>query len=469
MLNKAVLFLSFCFAFAMSFAQTSSISPYSRFGIGELHRIGTEYNYSMGGLSAPLADRYTVNPENPASYAHTFKTTFQTGIRTQRMELNNGDKSQEIGFSNLNHVLINMKMADAPWGFVVGMTPYTSTGYEVSVNRVEELEGNSADIIDSYAGDGGISKGFIGFGKKFNTIDYRYFKDALGTVTDSIRFEKHAVSLGANVAYFFGGIEESRRIDFEDVDFLDTRITATTKMHSFGVDLGIHYSGILKQEYNSKKELLKRWVLQAGVTYTPDMDWTTSYKELNETVQQFSGVDLPVDTAQIINGIGFTNIPSRLTGGVSIHHEGESRWKWMVGVDFKTQDWSRSTKIIDGLTTDLNLAASNQMSFGLQLSPKDLSEGENLFQRSSYQLGMRVEDSYLSLRNTQIRDEAFTAGISIPLVASKSASQIHFGMEIGTRGTTDEQLIEENYLNIYVGVSLSPWYRNIWFRERKYD
>ncbi|MGB1032831.1 MAG: hypothetical protein ACPGWM_09455, partial [Flavobacteriales bacterium] len=450
----------------MSFAQTTSISPYSRYGIGELHKIGTTPIYAMGGLTAPTADGFFINPANPASYSHLHQTTFQMGIRAQQLELDNGTRKQELSFSNLNHVLINMKRTNSPWGLVLGLTPYSSTGYDVIVDREAELEGNTADITDSYSGQGGINKGFIGIARKFDVIEYETFRDALGAVTDSVKFAKHTISVGANGAYFFGNIEESRRVDFEDPNFLDTRITVDTRMHSFGGDIGLQYSTILAQKFNSDKKIKSRWEMKAGLTYSPKMSWSTTYRELNETVQQFSLVDIPVDTALFVSGGGFTSIPDKISGGLAIHHTGLKGKEWSIGADIKIQDWSASTRTIEGQEFNLGLNSSTQLSVGIQFTPTTSigDDDKNIFDRGNYFVGFRDETSYLTLRDVRIKDQAVTFGANFPILASRSLTKLNFGMEIGQRGTTESLLLQENYMNFYIGVSLSPFQKNVWFR-----
>jgi hypothetical protein len=44
-------------------------------------------------------------------------------------------------------------------------------------------------------------------------------------------------------------------------------------------------------------------------------------------------------------------------------------------------------------------------------------------------------------------------------------SNINIGLEIGKRGTKYYNLVEENYINISVGLSLS----DKWFVKRKFD
>jgi len=64
-----------------------------------------------------------------------------------------------------------------------------------------------------------------------------------------------------------------------------------------------------------------------------------------------------------------------------------------------------------------------------------------------------------------------SAGLSLPMMNSQTfpPSKMNFGIEFGNRGTTEENLIEESFVNFYVGFSLTPHVINKWFVQRKYD
>ena len=53
----------------VSQAQTTSGSPYSSFGLGEIETKGTAFNAGMGDVKYALLNRSLVNVANPASYA----------------------------------------------------------------------------------------------------------------------------------------------------------------------------------------------------------------------------------------------------------------------------------------------------------------------------------------------------------------------------------------------------------------
>ena len=85
------------------------------------------------------------------------------------------------------------------------------------------------------------------------------------------------------------------------------------------------------------------------------------------------------------------------------------------------------------------------------------------YKRVVYRGGLRYENTGLVLQNKSITDFAGTFGLGLPL--GGTFSNINIGLEIGKRGTKYYNLVEENYVNISVGLSLS----DKWFVKRKYD
>jgi hypothetical protein len=57
-------------------------------------------------------------------------------------------------------------------------------------------------------------------------------------------------------------------------------------------------------------------------------------------------------------------------------------------------------------------------------------------------------------------------GLGLPL---KQASSVNLGFEFGKRGTAANNLIEENYFNLRISLSLTASGAQSWFRKRKID
>ncbi|HBK83209.1 MAG TPA: hypothetical protein DDZ41_06370, partial [Flavobacterium sp.] len=77
--------------------------------------------------------------------------------------------------------------------------------------------------------------------------------------------------------------------------------------------------------------------------------------------------------------------------------------------------------------------------------------------------GFRYQNTGIILNSKPINDYGITFGLGLP-VGGKFSS-LNFGFEYGKRGTAKNNLIEDNYFGINIGLSLN----DLWFEKRKYD
>jgi hypothetical protein len=81
----------------------------------------------------------------------------------------------------------------------------------------------------------------------------------------------------------------------------------------------------------------------------------------------------------------------------------------------------------------------------------------------TYRAGFNYENTGLIINNESINNYGITFGLGLPL--GGSFSNINVGFEYGKRGTTNSGLIEENYTNVFISLSLN----DRWFVKRKYE
>jgi hypothetical protein len=67
------------------------------------------------------------------------------------------------------------------------------------------------------------------------------------------------------------------------------------------------------------------------------------------------------------------------------------------------------------------------------------------------------------VKGQSIKDNALTFGLGMPL--GGTFSNVNIGFEFGQRGTTNADLVKENYANVSVGFS----FNDRWFQKRKFD
>ena len=130
-----------------------------------------------------------------------------------------------------------------------------------------------------------------------------------------------------------------------------------------------------------------------------------------------------------------------------------------INIDF---DILKNSKLINRFDdiTDNKFENSTKISVGGFYIPKYDSFSSYL-SRVVYRAGFRYENTGLVFNNNSINDYGMNFGLGLPVGLSK----IDLGFEFGKRGTTTNGLIEENYFNVSVGLSLS----DIWFNKRKID
>lgn len=447
-------------------AQVSSLSPYSRFALGELSPWGTTAQRSMGGITSVSADPFSVNGANPASYSFLFRTAYNLDIRATGLYIDDG--SQKVGLygGGLSSAQFGFKKQGSKWGYGLGLRPFSSSGYDLSVTTEDADVG---EVSYSYNGDGGISLAHAGLSRLIPIKGYKGLLQGDSAKQDTSTY-RHQISIGANVDYYFGKLTSIRRVNYAASGFYDTRINTSTALGSITGTLGIITTWNLGKTYKGK-ETISKTDLVIGGTYNPQRDFLARYSELNESVFTTSlGTEFVADTALYIpESDGVMTMPARLTAGASLTHTDAKSRLWILSADLHMQDWSAFATDFDFLSEVTTLQAYQQLSVGLELTPRPIFETEGAFLRSSYRFGFRMADSYITVRDHSISEWAASSGISIPITNSKSSSKFHFGMEVGSRGTTSNALIQETFVHAFAGFSFSPTRGNNWFVKRKYD
>ena len=193
-----ITFLSFCFLGQMQ-AQISTSSPYSRFGLGDLHQNIFPAFIALGGASTALGNPKSVNSNNPASYTSFPLNSFllSTGGWHQTTKMKNLTEDQVVNNNGFSHFVLGFPLSKKI-GASVGMTPFSSTGYEMNAEIVDE--NNSAHRASAnYYGDGGLSR--IYFGGAYEPLN--------------------GFSIGINASYLFGGLNRRKQLIYEDQSFFN--------------------------------------------------------------------------------------------------------------------------------------------------------------------------------------------------------------------------------------------------------
>ena len=89
------------------------------------------------------------------------------------------------------------------------------------------------------------------------------------------------------------------------------------------------------------------------------------------------------------------------------------------------------------------------------------------FSRVVYRYGAFYERGGLKIANNSINKYGISAGVLLPFKTSniQRMSGLEIGVEAGKRGTLNDNLINQNYVNLKVGFNFA----DKWFRKNLYD
>ncbi|MFM9056496.1 MAG: hypothetical protein ACKOQY_07380, partial [Bacteroidota bacterium] len=115
-----------------AFAQTNTLSPYSRFGPGQLLFSGFAWQRAMGGTAVATKQPGAFNLINPATYDGDSLKVFELGLSAERIVQQQGDIEAISTNANLEYFAIGLPFKRNRWGLAFGFVPYSGTGYSVT-------------------------------------------------------------------------------------------------------------------------------------------------------------------------------------------------------------------------------------------------------------------------------------------------------------------------------------------------
>lgn len=417
MIKKVI--VGICLLFAIgTFAQEGTASPYSFYGIGDIRFKGTAENRFMGGLSI-FPDSTHINLQNPAGYAGLKRTTLTLGgtYATTNLQTNTGQGKPRR--TTIDYLAIGLPISSKV-GVGFGLMPYSSVGYKLQSSSTDDA--TSIMKTNQASGTGGVNRAFLGIGYQ---------------VTPNL-------SLGANLDYNFGEIETTS-YEFWSVVQNGTRELNTSKIRGVSFNTGAMWN----------KRIYKKLDMFASAIYTPESKLNFTNERSIAIISQTNGTI--VDPGEIDASKTDLKLPSKIALGVGI---GEVR-KWLVGAEYTFQNTSNFGNRFNDIT-NATFENSSKISVGGYYIP-NYNSFTSYMERMTYRAGFRHENTGLVINEKSINDTAVTFGLGFPI--SGSFSNINFGLEYGKKGTKAQNLVEENYLNFSLSLSLN----DKWFVKRKYD
>lgn len=428
---------------AQSQSTATSSSPYSRYGLGDISNTGIlPQNIAMGGIGTAtntINGYRNINSLNPASYGYLDLTTIDVGIYTSTLFLSQtGQPSQTNANFRLSHIAFGIPVTHHS-ALSFGLQPYSQIGYNFTQNlprgfgTTSPVDTNSTNYI--YKGEGGLSKAYFGYG---------------------ITVLKH-LSLGANISYIFGNLKQSQSTEIPGLfGTLNSTIEQNNSIGGLNYDYGAQYA----------IDLTPRTHLTLGYSASANsqLNSQSTYIVSQYTFDANGVANVPIDS--LINQQGVKTkiqLPQINHYGISFQEDE----KFLIGADFTTGKWSNLT--IGGVNQ--GLLDSKTFNIGGQFTPNANAIG-SYWSTVDYRLGGMYDQSYLNVPNisgsgnTNIKSYALTFGLGMPLQHSFTGFyKINLAVELGERGTLNNGLIKENYINVHLGFLLN----DKWFLRRKLD
>lgn len=409
-------------------AQVTTSSPYSRFGLGNIKGSLLPQFRAMGGISTAVnsvTGFNNINMQNPASYSAVTLTTIDVGMSAGLTSLSRNNLTETSFNSTFSHlafaVPVNRRSA-----LSFGILPYSDLGY--TYRNTVKIDTTNVDQL--YEGEGGLSKAYIGYG-------YR--------IGDHLR-------IGANAEYIFGNLLTTRATEYASAGAINAKLQ---NKNSVG---GLNYSYGIQYDFNIGKKT--SMTLGYSGSNSGKLNSTQTFYATQYSRDANGNENTALDTlSSVDNGRSNLTLPLTHNFGISIKQSD----KWLIGADFRMSKWAATS--INNINSGLQ--DSWGASLGGQWTP-DATSYNSYMKRVDYRLGFSYDKTYIQINNQDIKQMGASLGFGFPLPSANAGSafyKINFTTEVGQRGTLNNNLVKEQYINFHLGFTLN----DTWFRKYRVD
>ena len=409
-------------------AQNSTKSPYSQFGLGELSGQGVGFNKGMSGVGLAFRRGNEVNPMNPASYSSIDSLTmvFDAGFSGQITNYKEGTVKDHASTGGFDYAVGTFRLMKN-LGVAAGVMPYSNIGYSYSTS--DKLYGGStsdASVTTSYNGEGGISQLFLGLG-------WRPAKP---------------LSVGVNVSYLWG--DYLRRVSSSASSSVNTLAKEyLSDVSSYKLELGLQYEQPIGKEDQ----------MSVGVTFSPGhqlhADATQRIINSNSSISK-------ADTTTVVLADALA-LPT--TWGVGLGYQHGSSFR--LGADFIMQKWgsmdfpsqqSDAYVMKSGLLKDCY-----RMNVGAEWIPNQMSR--KLLNHVRYRIGAGYTTPYYYINGQDgPKDFHVSLGFGIP-IANGYNNRSFVNVSGQWQHRSADQLITENAFVLSIGLT----FNERWFAKWKVE
>jgi len=405
------------------FAQIT-FSPYTVFGIGDMTNMSLSNNFAMGDIGIGTPSILHINNVNPAMLTHNLLSVFTLGLAGENRSISNDLTNLSGGTGGFKYLAFAFPVIFQKWTTSIGAMPYSTINYNFS-SRIPVTGLADTFAAVSFEGIGGLTQVYFSNGYKIN----------------------EEWSVGLRMSYIFGFTRAKTRSvltgDQVSSTQLPTGTLEKTNYNGFNFGWGVSY----------RKKLSEVKFLNLGLIFN-----VASQLNGNRIVRlerdNFGGGSVAGDT--LVNNVdGFFNLPGEFGIGVSY----EKFNNLLIGLDIKYSAWNENAGF--GMDQE-EYRGTLTAGIGVEILP-DINHVSNYLSRIRYRVGVSYQQTpnVISGNNT-INDFGISFGWSLPV---RGVSSLDMAFKFGQRGTTNNNLIKENYFKFVLGATLN----DRWFVRRKYD
>jgi len=437
-MKKIVIGLFATFISLAAFAQGSTNSPYSQYGLGAVADAATGFNRGMNGLGIGYRSGSVVNYLNPASYSAVDSLTFlfDVGMSGQITNFEQAGKRLNANSAGVEYVAASFR-AFRGVGVSFGLMPLTTIGYNYSNSETisPALDANVTTYTNTYSGSGGLHQAFLGAGwEPFSGF-----------------------SFGANFSYVWGNVTRSTvnsySLNASDASSINTLSKYYTgSVSSYKADFGVQYQLALGKRDN----------ITVGLTYGLGHKLGTDPTCWIISKNAESGV---ADTTKYVVSNGF-ELPSTIGAGAIYSHAG----KWKVGIDYQLQKWgATSFPVYSTVSNQATYALSDnyykdrqKLTLGGEYCPNE--NGRRFYQIVRLRAGISYATPYLTINGEDGPKElSVSAGISLPILNSYRRNYLNISGQWVRQEA--KGMIKENTFRLNIGLT----FNERWFAKWKVE
>lgn len=393
-------------------AQSSTNSPYTRYGLGDLSNNAFTNNVAMGGIGYGLRGKSHINMMNPASYSAVDSLSFMFDVAMSLKSSNYKENGFKSNAKNASFDNLAMQFRLHPrLGVVVAFTPYSTVGYSFTTTSAVEGSDNIT-ATNAFSGDGGLQQITAGLGLK---------------IFDNL-------SVGFNAGYLYGSMTYQSSVGFNTTSD-QTNVYNTIDVKSYVANFGVQYT----QKINKNDNVTLGLVYDLGHTLN-----STSVKgiQVTDNSQYYSTKEETINDAY--------GIPETFGAGLAYNHKNNLT----VGVDYTLQKWSgaKYDNRLDYYEDRTKIAA------GAEYMPDPL--GRSYLKRIRYRVGAYYATPYIKMPQCSgPKEYGISAGFGLPLYLYQRSTILNITGQYVRVAPSVTNMLSENRFMIKIGLTFNErWF-----------